>query len=329
MVDVNYLVIHGSHDSDVTSYSGAATYARLRFDQCEDCFKAGFYLVNANHGQFNSSWGRYDRGMPFAKLLNTQPLMDPEDQRSVARILFTGFIRAVLFDEADHRRVLARPETGHRWFPEGTSYLSNYRDAVQIVLADYEEDADVTTGSKPWVRVTGTDLGEWKEAEVALRWRDLDSAAVLVGWTADEDRSPEYELQFADAPISLEPAMTLSLGMALAKDGVKGSEDFSVPDSLDIRLELVDAANRSAVINLTDRRALHPQVDPVLFKFEMMDSNPASEVVFQRYPFALQEWLVVNPDLDIASLARLRILFPNDIPAKVWLDDVAISPDGY
>lgn len=327
--DVNYLVIHGSHDSDVTSYSGAATYARLRFDRCEDCFKAGFYLVNANHGQFNSSWGRYDRGMPFAKFLNTQPLLAPEDQRAVARILFTGFIRAVVFDEPEYRRFVARPETGHQWFPKGTSYLSNYRDAGQIVLADYEEDADVTTGSSRGVRLAGRDLGEWKEAEVALKWRDLDSAAVLVGWTAEEGRTPGYELQFADAPIQLEPTMTLSFGMALAKDGVKGSEDFNVPDSLDVRLELVDAADRSAVINLANRRVLYPQVDPVLFKFEMMDSDPPSEVVFQRYTFALQEWLAVNPDLDITKLVRLRLLFPNDVPAKIWLDDVAISPEGY
>ena len=58
--DSNLLVIHGSHDGDVTTYAGYALFSRWGFVSCADCFKAGLYLIGANHGQFNSTWGRYD-----------------------------------------------------------------------------------------------------------------------------------------------------------------------------------------------------------------------------------------------------------------------------
>ncbi len=58
--DVSYLVIQGSNDGDVQSYMGSAQYSRVGFDKCDRCFKAGFYLLDANHGQFNTAWGRND-----------------------------------------------------------------------------------------------------------------------------------------------------------------------------------------------------------------------------------------------------------------------------
>ena len=99
MQDVNYLVIHGSHDADVTAYAGSATYNRLSFRRCRDCFKAGFYLIGANHGQFNVGWGKFDAPAPFSWFLNVAPLMEADVQRRIATPLFSAFIEAVVFDD--------------------------------------------------------------------------------------------------------------------------------------------------------------------------------------------------------------------------------------
>lgn len=56
--NVNYLVLHGAHDMDVFTFQGANQYARVQFDDGSDRFKAAVYVYGANHGQFNTVWGR-------------------------------------------------------------------------------------------------------------------------------------------------------------------------------------------------------------------------------------------------------------------------------
>lgn len=328
LADINLLVIHGSHDADVDAFAGSAMFSRLRFDACGDCFKTSFYLVGANHGQFNTSWGRHDSPFPPAAMLNLVPLMEGEAQREVAAVMFGAFLEATLNDRQEYQAVLARPELGAHWFPEGAAYLTNYGDARLIVLADYEEDADLTTGGIEVAAVAAVDLGIWKEAEVALRWRDMDSAAVLLGWGSDETAEPAYEIRLLDGGLAVAPNMALSFAAAMATQAPEGVEDYEVPESLSFDVELVDSAGISARVPLAARRPLYPQVDPVLYKLEAFDDEPASEPVFQRYVFAFREWQAVNPELDLNAIQTVRFLFPTEIPASLWLDDIAISPEG-
>jgi dienelactone hydrolase len=328
--DTNYLVIHGSHDSDVNAFVGSAMYSRLQFEACEVCFKASLYLVGANHGQFNTSWGRYDIGFPSAKLLNVTPLMDPEDQRSVAAVLFSGFLEAVLHDRPEYRPFLARPELGAHWFPKGVSYLSNYQDARQISLVDFEEDANLLSAGDNVETLSGAGLALWKEAEVPLKWRDADSAAVLLGWNGDQSEEPPvFEINLLAGGLAVAPDMTLSFSAAMGTDAPEGVDDFEVPKSLDFDIELVDMSGQVSRVALSSRRVLYPQIDPVLYKLEALAGSQASEATFQRYAFRFSEWQSANPQLNITALKTVRYLFPREVPASIWLDDVAISPDGY
>jgi dienelactone hydrolase len=327
--DVSLLTIHGSHDSDVDAFAGSAMYSRLAFMNCDTCFKSSFYLVGANHGQFNTSWGRYDAGFPAAKMLNVQPLMDGDAQRQFAKVLFSAFLEVVLFDREAYRPFLARPETGDHWFPEGESYLANYSDPRLILLADFEEDADLTTGSADVRRLSGEGLSIWKEAEVPLRWRDVDSAAVLLGWGGEEPGEPAFELVLLDGGLAVSPEMALSFSAAMATVGPEGLEDFEVPESLSFDVVLTDRTGGTASVSLSDRRPLYPQIDPVLYKLDGLGRSETSEPTFQRYVFQFSEWQESNPALDLASLTSIRFEFPKSVPASVWLDDIAISPDGY
>jgi hypothetical protein len=328
LADVNLLVIHGSHDSDVDAFAGTAMYSRLTFEKCSDCFKSSFYLVGANHGQFNTSWGEYDMPFPPGYVLNVDTLLAADAQRRVAEVMFSAFLEVVLKDRDEYRAFLARPETGAHWFPEGVSYLTNYYDAELITLADFEEDADLTSAAFEVGAVRGDDLAIWKEAEVPLRWRDMDTAAVLLGWGGDEGEEPVYELQLMDGGLAVAPDMTLSFSAAMGRQGPEDLEDFQVPDTLDFAVELVDAEGRTAAVQLSSRRVLYPQIDPVLYKAEALTEETPSEVTFQRYVFPFAEWVAAAPDLDLASLTAIRFRFPADTPASVWLDDIAISPRG-
>ncbi len=327
--DVNYLVIHGSHDGDVTAYAGFATYSRLSFDACEDCFKAGFYLVGANHGQFNTGWGRYDNSAPRLNFLNLDPIMNGDDQRAVAKVVFTAFLEATLNDDVRYRRLLAAPEQAHRFFPEDTRYLSHFRDATDMVLADFEEDADVATGSNPGVGITADGLALWKEFEVPLKWRDTDTAAAMLGWHAENGEPSGARYRF-DLP-ALETSGHTTLAMSLAMSGVAPGEveDYEPPESIDFTLQLEDRHGARAAIRLSSRRALLPKMEPRLYKLKAFGGNARSEVVFQRYRFVLEEWQAVEPALDVAALTSLTLLFDQTSSGTILVDDVVLSNEGY
>jgi len=324
--DVSYLVIHGSHDADVNAYVGSALYSRLKFAGCGDCFKAGLYLLNANHGQFNTSWGAFDAPVPLANVLNVAPLMDAAAQRRVAEVLFSAFLEVVLEGREEYRAFLARPERGAAWLPADVSFLSVYRDARQVVLADFEEDDDLDTATIPGALVRTDGLSLWKEAEVPLRWEDTDTAAVLLGWRGDAS-GPVFEIVLPGSTW-LTPGMTLSVAAAMANESPGELDGFEPPAELDFDIELEDQHGNTASLALSERRPLFPQVDPVLYKLDALDPSAASEVVFQRFAFTIAEWRSRNPALDVGLLRVIRFRFPEDVPASVWLDDVLISPDG-
>ena len=67
ILDVNYFTIHGSMDGDVQSFEGTSQYSRVTFPRdSEQKFKASLYVVGANHGQFNTTWGNRDTSAFFA-----------------------------------------------------------------------------------------------------------------------------------------------------------------------------------------------------------------------------------------------------------------------
>ena len=62
--NVNYFVLHGSWDGDMRSFHGSRVLERTKFKGDGDWFKASLYIHQANHGQFNTVWGRSDTGGP-------------------------------------------------------------------------------------------------------------------------------------------------------------------------------------------------------------------------------------------------------------------------
>ena len=84
--DVDYFVIHGSQDADVSSFMGSQQYERITFKDSLYHFKSGLYIYGANHGQFNTSWGNNDTTNPFLGLLNLKQLISAENQMTIAQV---------------------------------------------------------------------------------------------------------------------------------------------------------------------------------------------------------------------------------------------------
>ena len=186
--DVDYLVFHGSHDGDVTSFHGLRQYDRVTFPEGGDRFKASVYMYRANHGQWNSVWNSYDNGPRSPRILDLRYLVPPEDQRRMAEIYITAFLETSLKGEERWKPLFRDHRVAGQWLPE-TMYVTRMQHASFKRVAGFEEDIDVTSGSEEGVTLRGDSLAHWSEETLALRSRNRantsasqENQAVRLGW---------------------------------------------------------------------------------------------------------------------------------------------------
>jgi len=318
LVDISYFVIHGSHDGDVQSFMGAPQYMRTTFVLCDSCFKAGWYVVGANHGQFNTSWGRHDFPPPWDWVLNLTPIMDGEAQRRIARASFGAFLQVVLDGRNEYRSFLAEPDAGRDWIG-GTEVVHQFVDARRLVIADYEEDADVSTATLGGARIVTKGLSRWRERLVPLKWDDLDSAAAQIGWNGPES---EYRIEFDSSPAPIEHvefALAMSDANPSSDAGAEGN--WQVPDVIDFSIVFTDVDGQSASVPLSSVHTLNKPVAVTTRKWEWFDDIDASEPVFQYYRLPAGKF----ESVDMARLASLALRFDRTAAGTIWLDELAFE----
>ena len=145
--NVNYLVFHGTHDGDVSSFSGLRTYKRVEFTDGEPHFKASVYVHRANHGQWNTVWGPHDRGARSGRSLDLRGLLEGEEQRQFALVYVTAFLEASLKGRDDYLPLFRDHRVVGGWLPK-TMYITQFQESSFRPLATFEEDIDVTTGCR-------------------------------------------------------------------------------------------------------------------------------------------------------------------------------------
>jgi dienelactone hydrolase len=186
--DINYLLFHGTHDGDVSSYSGLRTWARIGYTGDEPHFKASVYVHRANHGQWNTVWGAHDRGPRSGRSMDLRALLDGEEQRQFALVYVTAFMEANLKGRSEYLPIFRDHRVIGEWLPK-TMYITQFQESSFRALATFEEDIDVTTGSAQGVGIRGDSLATWKEGVLPFRYRttpsqtsNQENQAVWLGW---------------------------------------------------------------------------------------------------------------------------------------------------
>jgi len=339
--NVNYFVLHGSWDGDMRSFHGARVLERTRFKGDGDWFKTSLYIHQANHGQFNTVWGRSDAGGPYTAFLNLEPILPPEQQQQIARVFISAFLEATLHDQEQYRPLFRDWRTAAAWLPK-TIYLQKYEEAHSKMLATFEEDLDVTTTTLGG-RIGAENLSDWKERAVDIKWGGLDTRAAFLGWNRKEAPGRcSYLLDLPEQGLGTSGDSTLFFSLADAgsqpssyKDeqnednkkvenkqnkGEKDASDKKQP--IDLTLEMTDHAGNTARLPLSRFSKLQPQIEGDVVKASFMAGHPLSEVVYQSFEFPLSAFVSVNPKLDPASLRSLRLVFDRSEKGVVILDGV-------
>ncbi|MEZ5318404.1 MAG: hypothetical protein R2752_13470 [Vicinamibacterales bacterium] len=213
--NVDYLVFHGSHDGDVTSFMGLRQYQRVQFTDGRPHFKAALFVYRANHGQWNTVWGAKDGGPRSARTLDLRALLPPEEQRQVAKLYISAFLEATLRDDPRYLPLFRDYRVAGDWLPP-TMYVNRFEDSTFRPVATFEEDVDVTTGTGRGVGIDGEHLSTWKENLATLRGGTAGSEAasmfnnvVTLGWN--------NELANTDPPETGPPA-TFTITLASGPD---------------------------------------------------------------------------------------------------------------
>ena len=231
--NVNYMVIQGSHDGDVSSFNGLRAYDRVKFTDGKPWFKSAFYVYRANHGQWNTVWGNKDNGPRSGRYLDLRGLLSPEQQRQFSKVVIGAFLEATLHGKSEYLPLFRDHRVAGAWLPK-TMYITRFEESGFRPLATFDEDVDVTTGTAPGVKISGDSLGTWKEMALVLRTGNdpLNTNAVTLGWnnhirgddTTKLGRPASYTVSLPDSldaawGVGAESAVYLSLAPTDAKPG--------------------------------------------------------------------------------------------------------------
>lgn len=332
--DVSFLALQGSYDSDESAFHGLRQFNRIELSDDAYRFKAGLYIHGANHGQFNSIWGREDAGPPGAWQLNLAPIISGEDQRQIAKVYVAGFLAATLQDDARYLPLFRDTRKGANWLPNH-AYVQQFTDSSFISLADFDEDLDVSTATASGASIFTRGFTLWREEE--LKHRDelpQGTNAVVLGWSGDE--RPVFTI---DIPAEFWPetanqgyVLSLSISASTEKPQDNADENKDSDDSSDRLVAprfTIDAYAESGVlgrVSSVEHALLAPPLKVRYLKPESLNKKRYKadwEPVLQTFEVPLAT--LANDD--VANIRQLRIRFDASEPGVVILDDIGIRLD--
>ncbi|MEO5511552.1 MAG: hypothetical protein ABIV28_02210 [Longimicrobiales bacterium] len=187
--NVDYLVFHGSHDGDVSTFHGLRQYQRVQFNDGGPHIKSAVYVYRANHGQWNTVWNNHDNGPRSGRILDLRGLLSGAEQRQFANVYVSAFLDAALKHDKRYLPMFRDHRVAGSWLPK-TMYTTRFADETFRTVADFEDDVDVTTGSSKDVTLMGDSLSSWKEAAITYRSTaraggasdPQNNQAVWIGW---------------------------------------------------------------------------------------------------------------------------------------------------
>ena len=322
LVGVDYLVLQGGFDADVSSFVGERQFERTV--PGEGGLKAAVYVHQANHGQFNDAWGRVDLMPPLGALLRVGAVMPLEDQQRAAAVLVHAFLRSSLLEEEGYRALFTDLRHGIHWLPPASYVL---RSATGDDLTLFEPSVEPGTGTLPGSVVTGEGLALWRvgdpEYRAAVR---REATVVTLGWATDDGADPaRYRVtlpldlrayaQLLGAPLE---GSTLTLELGRGRGSLPGG--ITAPTgALDASVVVTDSAGRTATLPLSHAQGVPPHLPSVVTRlgaFEAVRYRPDAYPLFQRIDLPIAALQAENPDLDPASVGTVELVFDR-VPAGV------------
>ncbi len=337
--DVNYFTIQGANDADVSSFMGSRQWDHVTFTGNGTYFKAELYIDRANHGQFNTVWGRSDVGAPNDWFLNLHPLLPGDDQRQIAKTYISAFFEATLHNRSEYVPLFEDVRRVREWLPH-TLYVNRFLNSTNRVISNFSEDTDITTTTVPGGHLLGENLGVWHEGRIPFRHGDRDYNGVFLGWNRAQKvpkgrAVPTYSIELPDPlgrdwRIDGNSVLSLSLAVSDADPPMDENEEAdekreikkeakSQRDTTDLSVEMQSQDGVRVSLPLSRFGVLLPPFKVKFTKLELLDKQiykSASEPIFQTFDLPLRSFANTDPRFEPAKLKVIRLRFDRT-PARV------------
>ena len=358
LINVNYFVLHGAHDGDVTSFVGMRQYQRLQFTDEQPWFKAALFIYRANHGQFNTTWGDNDAGSALGSfVLDKRAFLGGEEQRRILKVYVSAFLDATLKGRREYVPAFRDTRVIRAWLPN-TIYENRFESNRLKVIADFEEDVDVTTGSVSSVRISGDSLQTWKEGVLLFRRTSVrhNNNVVTLGWNNriegnDTARAmpSRYSITLSDSlaatwAIGEESALSFGLantgevpprrktGSDSSRTKSSGKKEMTTVDSstvLDVTVELETSDGVLSRLPLSHFGPIRPPLKVNIAKWKRVEKQMVQkpfDVILQTYVLPFAEFAAAQPAFDARKLRVIRFIFDRSDAGEIVLDRVGIQP---
>lgn len=322
--NIDYLLIHGSHDEDVYMIDGNRTYNRLKFTDGGYHFKSILFIYRANHAYFNTSWEQDFKEFTTPWFVNMNAFIDAEEQRQVAKVYIAAFLDATLKEKKEYIPMFKDYRYAKQYLPKNY-YINQLEDSESKYIVDYEDDIDVLTAAG--CTLEGENLKTWKENSLLLRSKRSSSqhnAGVYLGWDK------------ADTTITGTAQYTLNLNDSLlSKLNIESPEKLffficnndDKQDTLNFTIEL-NADSCSVKKEFNDFITLPPvlKVEVSKYKFLMSIGNDGTfERVLQYVELPLAMFRKEDANFDPKELKQIRFIFDKIEKGEIIIDKVGVK----
>ena len=318
--NVNYLALQGSYDADVYSFMGSSQWQRISFTDHKSYYKASVYIEGANHGQFNTVWGRADIPKPLNHFLQTAPILQATTQQEVAKAYITAFLDLTLHDQKQYSDLFQHAQAIQGIIPN-VKVITEYRDSSCSPLVNFEEDIDVTTTTVTGGQIAALRLSKWQEHTYKPGLRvPTETSVVSLGW---RNRQGLYIVSLSESPFSGERIRLDNAFIYLSV--ADSSQDQSHP--LNFSLEVSDGSVTSR-LSVADYAPVGMRFTRQLTKGSLIDKlkyNSPYEKVTQTVLVPLKDFLEITPSLEISEVKQIRLRFDLIPEGEIILSELGIG----
>lgn len=312
LTDVNYLVLHGANDQDVSDFMGMRQYENIRFTGEKDCIKTSLYVAGLNHGQFNSLWGKYDSSEPMNRILNVENFLTQQEQQSIAKLFIRIFLDKTLKGTDSGLADLLTDYGKYQSVLPRTLYVQSYDTSDAITLCDFEEDVRLETGSLEGIRIWAKNVLSWREEELEFSSGDSrGNYAAVLEWESEEEAQINFSL----------PELETGRGNSLRFDIMDLREEFEEEEAelLEAEVVVTDTEGNTASVQAGDYAILYPAFPVRLEKLQYILDSVEYKHQFQTVSIPLEDF----SGADVTKLKSITLLFPQE-EGKVAIDNVKL-----
>ncbi|MNO79292.1 hypothetical protein D3C76_704560 [compost metagenome] len=325
LTNVSYMVLQGARDGDLNEYFGERQYDRTIFTSQDSGFKTYLHIPNANHSQFNTTWGGLDTSLPKGLFLNRNDMMTGSNQRQVAKVYVSAFLETILHDQEEYTRLFRDYRTGLQWLPDSI-YFNQFENNKVMEITRFEDEDNTSMIENIKTEVSGG--LSWTEETLTP-----DNTGILLKWSRAHSQEPSYSLSWSDhddqLPYYFEKADGLSLSIADNSISNTAKQVDALPIA-NIKITLETRDELSVTLPLSEFMSLQPMIVPQFTKHEWLEEhfddgkyNLPEKAIFQSVEIPFEAFENINPSFIPEHIDRMTLEF-GEGPGQVLLDNIGL-----